>query len=123
MAVHNDRGREGEAQAAAYLEQAGYEIMDVNWTSGREEIDIVAYKDRQIIFVEVKCRSNLSFGEPEDFVTPAKQKRLARAARAYVDTMAHQGEIRFDIISIVLHPDSAPVMKHIEDAFWPSYHE
>ncbi|MES2428673.1 MAG: YraN family protein [Bacteroidota bacterium] len=120
MAVHNDLGRHGESLAKAYLEQAGYEILDENWTHGKAEIDLIAYKDKVIIFAEVKTRTGNSFGEPEDFVDTRKQKLLADAADEYIYLMDHQGEVRFDIIAILFDNSKNYKLNHIEDAFWPS---
>ena len=101
MAQHLELGRTGEALAKAHLENAGYEIIDENWTYGKAEIDIIAYKDKVIIFTEVKTRTGNGFGEPEDFVDNRKQKLLAEAADEYIYLMNHQGEVRFDIIAIL----------------------
>jgi putative endonuclease len=120
MATHNDLGRKGEAIAKAHLEAAGYEIMDENWTFGKAEVDLIAYKDRTIIFTEVKTRTGTGFGQPEDFVDNRKQKLLADAADEYIYLMNHQGEVRFDIIAILFTPQNTYTLKHIEDAFWPS---
>jgi putative endonuclease len=120
MATHNDLGRQGEAIAKAHLEATGYEIMDENWVFGKAEIDLIAYKDKTIIFAEVKTRTGNGFGEPEDFVDARKQRLLADAADEYIYLMNHQGEVRFDIISILFNRNSSYTLKHIEDAFWPS---
>jgi putative endonuclease len=120
MAQHLDLGRKGESLAKTFLEDAGYEILDENWTHGKAEIDLIAYKDRVIIFAEVKTRTGNSFGEPEDFVDNRKQKLLAEAADEYIYLMDHQGEVRFDIISILFDKYANYTLKHIEDAFWPS---
>jgi putative endonuclease len=120
MATHNDLGRRGESIAKAHLEAVGYEIMDENWTFGKAEVDLIAYKDRTIIFTEVKTRTGTGFGQPEDFVDNRKQKLLADAADEYIYLMNHQGEVRFDIIAILFTPQNTYTLKHIEDAFWPS---
>ncbi|HAL81925.1 MAG TPA: endonuclease [Mucilaginibacter sp.] len=120
MAKHLDLGRKGESLAKAHLEKAGYEIMDENWTHGHLEVDLIAYKDKVIIFTEVKTRTGNFFGEPEDFVDKRKQKLLVEAAEEYVYLMNHQGEVRFDIISILFDRKDNYTLKHIEDAFWPS---
>ncbi|WP_295654154.1 YraN family protein [uncultured Mucilaginibacter sp.] len=120
MATHNDLGRLGEQLAKAHLEGLGYEILDENWTHGKAEVDLVAYKDKTIIFVEVKARSGNFFGEPEDFVDNRKQKLLAEAADEYIYLMNHQGEARFDIVAILFDSKQNHTLKHIEDAFWPS---
>jgi putative endonuclease len=120
MAQHLDLGRKGESLAKAHLEALGYEILDENWTHGKAEIDLIAYKDRVIIFTEVKTRTGNGFGEPEDFVDARKQKLLADAADEYIYLMEHQGEVRFDIIAILFSNETNYKLKHIEDAFWPS---
>jgi putative endonuclease len=120
MAKHLELGRQGETLAKQHLEKAGYEIMDENWVHGKAEIDLIAYKDKQIIFTEVKTRTGNGFGEPEDFVDLRKQKLLAEAADEYIYLMNHQGEVRFDIISILFNGSSNYTLKHIEDSFWPS---
>jgi len=120
MATHNDLGRKGEALAKAHLEANGYEVIDENWVFGKAEVDLIAYKDRVIIFTEVKTRTGNGFGEPEDFVDARKQKLLVQAADEYIYLMNHQGDVRFDIISILFDRNSNYKLNHIEDAFWPS---
>jgi putative endonuclease len=119
MAQHLELGRKGEALAKTLLENAGYEILDENWTHGKAEVDIIAYKDKVIIFAEVKTRTGNGFGEPEDFVDARKQRLLVEAADEYIYLMEHEGEVRFDIISILFDKQSNYKIKHIEDAFWP----
>jgi putative endonuclease len=120
MAIHNDLGRKGEAIAKTHLETEGYEILDENWTFGKAEVDLIAYKNQTIIFTEVKTRTGNGFGQPEDFVDNRKQKLLADAADEYIYLMNHQGEVRFDIIAILFTSQNTYTLKHIEDAFWPS---
>ena len=119
MAKHNDFGKAGERLAAQFLELHNYEILDTNWCHGKAEIDIIAYTDNKIIFVEVKTRSSNIFGEPEDFVSDAKQKQMEIAADEYIHLMNFEGEIRFDIISILFDNNGKHTLKHIKDAFWP----
>lgn len=120
MAKHNDLGFKGEMLAKEYLEQKGYEILDENWVHGKAEVDLIAYINKQIIFVEVKTRTSITFGLPEDFVSEAKQKQMDLAASEYIELMNHQGEIRFDIVSVLFDKQNNYTIKHIEDAFWPS---
>lgn len=120
MAQHNDLGFKGEMLAKEYLKQKGYEILDENWVHGKAEVDLIAYLNKQIIFVEVKTRTSTSFGQPEDFVSEAKQKQMDLAANEYIELMNHQGEIRFDIVSVLFDKENNYTIKHIEDAFWPS---
>ncbi|WP_316832605.1 YraN family protein [Pedobacter aquatilis] len=119
MASHNDLGREGERVAKAYLEEKGYEILDENWVYGKSEIDLIAYKKSIMVFVEVKARTSVAFGQPEEFVQKAKQKQMDMASLKYIELMNHQHDIRFDIIAITFNKDNTYTLNHIEDAFWP----
>ena len=119
MAQHLELGRKGEQLAKTLLENAGYEILDENWTHGKAEVDLIAYKDKVIIFAEVKARTGNGFGEPEDFVDARKQRLLVEAAHEYIYLMNHEGEVRFDIISLLFDKNGNYKIKHIEDAFWP----
>lgn len=119
MATHLDLGRLGENIAKTHLLDLGYEILDENWVHGKAEIDLIAWKNSIIIFVEVKTRTGNGFGQPEDFVDNRKQKLMADAADEYIYLMNHQGEVRFDIVSVLFKGDNY-TLKHIEDAFWPT---
>jgi putative endonuclease len=118
MATHNILGQKGEAIARKFLEDNTYEILDENWCYGKAEVDLIAYRDKRIIFVEVKTRSSTGFGQPEDFVNESKQTLLQKAAEEYLYIMNFKGEIRFDIISILFDKHGEYKLRHIEDAFW-----
>ena len=119
MASHNEFGRRGELLAKNFLEDAGFEILDENWTFGKSEIDLIAFKRNLIIFVEVKSRSRVDYGYPEEFVNSAKQKMMTLAADEYIHLMEFDGEVRFDIISVLMDGKGDHTIRHIEDAFWP----
>lgn len=117
MAKHNELGQRGEILARQHLEEKGYQILEVNWRTGRAEIDIIAKWNEVLIFVEVKTRSDNYFGEPEDFIDQKKKNLLTGAAGIYMELVNHDWEIRFDIIAIIIK-NNKPYLKHIEDAFW-----
>lgn len=121
MAKHNTIGAEGEEIAKNYLMQKGYAICATNWRSAPHEIDIVAMDGTELVIVEVKTRTSREFGEPEEFVTPSKIKNIIRAASSYLNSVPHQLDVRFDIISVLLPKDgiSQPEVEHIIDAFIP----
>lgn len=110
-------GKAGEEIAARYLAEKGYKILDRNWRFGRNEIDIVARDGNWVVVVEVKTRSSNFFAEPEMAVTRDKQRILVRAANAYVTWKRCRGEVRFDVMAILILPDSEKV-NHIVDAFY-----
>ena len=74
MAEHNELGKQGEQVAVDYLLEKGYEILERNYQARKAEIDIIAKKDNWLIVVEVKTRTSIDFGNPEDFVNKNKIK-------------------------------------------------
>lgn len=114
-----ERGKESEAAAARFLIERGYRIVAQNWRHKHLEVDIVAYDAHILVFVEVKMRASAAFGMPYEAVTTAKQEKLCRAANRYIIDQQYDGEIRFDVVSILQFERSAPQIRLIKDAFWP----
>lgn len=77
-------GSEGEGQAADYLEQRGFQIMERNFRKKEGEIDLIASKKGDLHFIEVKTRSNENYGEPIDAITPHKKNRMLKVAQNYL---------------------------------------
>lgn len=117
MAEHNDLGKQGEELAVDFLRKNGYDILETNWVYQKAEIDIIAKKEDTLAVVEVKTRSSLDFGLPQDFVTPKKIKLLVKAVDEYVTVNGLDVEIRFDIVSIY-NKKGDFVIEHIVDAFF-----
>lgn len=117
MAEHNILGEEGENLATQYLEDKGYEILERNYTFQKYEVDIIALKDDTLVCVEVKTRSTPDFGLPQDFVKPAKIKRLVAAIDHYVNENDLNAEVRFDIVAIIKNRLGTRI-EHLEDAFY-----
>ncbi len=115
---HIQLGEKGEQIATDYLRSKGYTILQQNYRASYAEVDIIAKDKDQIIFVEVKTRTYDYFGSPEEFVTRQKQKNISFAASIFCDDIQHLGEIRFDIMAIILKGNSTHI-KHIKDAFFP----
>ena len=116
MDKHNQFGRRGEDLATAFLLSKGYSILDRNWHSGHKEIDIIARDGHDIVFVEVKTRSNEDIISAVQAVTTAKMQRLIYAAEAYLASHEYDFSPRFDIITLV---GAEPNLKieHLCDAF------
>lgn len=117
MAEHNDLGKFGEEQAVDYLQKNGYEILETNWTFQKAEIDIIAQKENILAIVEVKTRSSIEFGLPQDFVKPKKIQLLVKAVNEYVISNDLDVEVRFDIIAIYKEGKEYKI-DHIEEAFY-----
>ena len=117
MAEHNDLGKLGEELAVDFLEKNGYEILETNWVFDKAEIDIIAQKNGILAVVEVKTRSSVEFGLPQEFVKPKKIQLLVKAVNEYVIQNDLDVEVRFDIVAI--HKEkSVFVIEHIEEAFY-----
>lgn len=119
MAQHRDTGKKGENIALDFLVRLGYDILEVNWSAQKAEIDIIARHNTALIFIEVKTRSHLQHGFPEEAVHLKKQKLIASAASQYMETIDYGGEVRFDIITIVFRSDTDFDIEHYKDAFFP----
>lgn len=118
MAVHNRLGKSGEKAACEYLQGKGYTIREMNWRSGKLELDIIAQKGTVLVFIEVKTRQNNQYGFPEEAITPAKIRRIVYAADAYIRMYNLSLDVRFDVMSLVQRPDGYEI-EQIEDAFFP----
>lgn len=116
MALHNLIGEEGEKIAVAYLKSKGYIIYHTNWRLGRLEIDIIAEDGKELVFIEVKTRSSIDYGRPEEFVDSKKEIALLTAADVYVRDFSLEVSVRFDIISVLISGKKSKV-NHLIDSF------
>ncbi|HEX6285087.1 MAG TPA: YraN family protein [Pyrinomonadaceae bacterium] len=105
-------GKLGEQYAAAYLEQIGYRLVAANFTLpvGRNrrgavinaELDLIAYEQNTLCFVEVKTRASDWFAPPEVNIDLRKRRQIARAARAYRQMFEIEDQpFRFDAVTVV----------------------
>ena len=118
MAQHNETGRRGEDLATAFLLSKGYSILERNWKSGRKEIDIIAQDGTDIVFVEVKTRTDENVLPATDAVDARKRQRIIFVAEAYIRLCKLNLSPRFDIITIVGQAPNQQI-EHIVDAFIP----
>jgi len=113
-------GDEGEDIAVDYLKAKGYEIIERNYRFGKGEIDIIV-KDPEngfLVFVEVKTKKNLEYGDPVYSVTKNKIKQLKKMAELYLyDKEIAEVDCRFDVVAVLLQADRKPVVDHYENAF------
>jgi putative endonuclease len=110
-------GRWGELTAVEYLQARGYQIVARNARTPFGELDIVARKDGETVFVEVKTRASDAYGLPEDSVTSEKQAHLVAAAQEFLEANpALQGDWRIDVIAIRRAPGKPAEITHFENA-------
>ena len=111
--------KKGEALAGKILKKKGYKILKRNYVSKYGEIDIVAYDNGIICFVEVKTRQSENYGPPELAVTKEKRKRIVRTALNYLTiNNIEDTDCRFDVVSILYKEDvNKPDIELLESAF------
>ena len=112
-------GSKGEQLAADFLSAKGYRIVQRNYFAFKVEIDLIALDEstNQIVFIEVKTLQNDFFQQPYEEVNLKKQRNIIKAADTYIRRHDIDKEARFDVVSIVLKPDSEPEINHIISAF------
>ena len=113
-------GREGEDLAVDLLKSKGYEIIERNYTFGKGEIDIIALdpETNYTVFVEVKSRKNLEFGEPEYGITKNKIRQLKKMAALYLyDKDIKELDCRFDVVTVLFRSKIKPLISHYMNAF------
>ncbi len=109
-------GREGEDRAAQFLKKQGYKILERNYSTPQGEIDLIALHRGEVVFVEVKTRTNDAYGAPELAVNPRKQQRMVKAALGYIKyKKLHQVPCRFDVVAISAAAEQS--IDLIENAF------
>jgi putative endonuclease len=110
-------GQDWEDLAAARLTRAGYRILERNYRAKSGEIDFIAMEGSVLCFIEVKGRRSLAFGRPEEAVGTEKQRRIIRAAQAWLRWRKPEpGARRFDVVSI-LDGESGPSVVIFRGAF------
>lgn len=126
----HEAGARGEDLAARHLEAHGYFIRERNFRTRRGEIDLIAERGREIVFVEVRYRKSDDYGGAAASVDWRKRRRIALAAQVY---LAMRGladrPCRFDLVAITRAPEGiaapgAPEgetpgfrIEHLENAF------
>ena len=115
-----DFGKKGEQAAASFLKKQGYRILKKNFSVSIGEIDLIAEHKDVLVFIEVKSRTDHSFGHPSMAVTRARQKKIVQTAQVFLMKHPIKGrQVRFDVVSILPgkeDPDSLRV-EVLQDAF------
>ena len=120
MSTTREAGDRGEAMAAEYLCENGYEILASQFRCRFGEIDLIAEKDGVLLFVEVKLRTNLQYGAPREYVTVKKQEKLRAAALLYLSERELDVPARFDVAEVYtdVHRSAGKTrIAYIENAF------
>jgi putative endonuclease len=118
-------GKLGENAAAEELLRRGYRLRTRNYHCRGGEADLVAEDGEVLVFVEVKTRSTLRYGLPQEAVTPVKRRRLVLAAEAYLHAHAEEPgledrPVRFDVVEVVVLKGGIAGIRLLPNAFMPN---
>lgn len=107
-------GTQKESLAVAFLTEEGMEVLDRNYYSKAGEIDIIAREGSYLVFIEVKYRKDLRYGDPLEAIGHQKQNRIRGGARAYLYAHHYAADtpVRFDVVSILDQQ-----ITHVRNAF------
>ena len=119
MSKESELGIEGENLACEMLKKKGYLIRKRNYRFYGAEVDIIAEKDKVIVFVEVKARESDYLSDVALLVPMKKQKQIIKAADAYLKENDLSNEGRFDIVIAIINSKHKK-LDHLEDAFYPT---
>jgi putative endonuclease len=120
--IRKRTGNQGEEIAAKYLGSHGYRIIERNFNCKGGEVDIIATKDKTLVFIEVKTRRDLSYGVPQLAVNQFKQRQISKAALTWLSKKnMHDQPARFDVIAILLANGGLHKIEHIVNAFELAY--
>jgi putative endonuclease len=107
-------GLAAERRAAWWYRLRGWRVLGANVWAGGNELDLIARRGRQLRFVEVKEKRGPGFGDPLEMVTAEKQRRVRRAAEAWL-------AVRPELAGLVVGFDVVAVregeLERVEDAF------
>jgi putative endonuclease len=113
-------GLEGERLAEAFLRRRGLKTVARRFSTPVGEIDLVMRQRETVVFVEVKTLGDRALKDPQDQVMPAKQRKLAKAARWFLSSKRWDDRpCRFDVVAVVLPEHEEPEIEHFPDAFTP----
>lgn len=95
-------GSKGEAMAEAFLIGKGYTILEKNWRFKHLEVDIIAFKKNMLHFFEIKTRTSLVFGNPEESISQKKMNNLKSAAEEYQYLYPEWNYVQFNVLAITM---------------------
>lgn len=109
-------GKLGEKLAADYLQRRGYAIMAMNYKTSYKELDIVAQRGDALVFVEVKTRTSLAYGDGTEALSPRKKRDFRQGINRYLRENRWRAEdLRADLITVLLDQGKGMAkIKHYE---------
>lgn len=110
MYIRHELGSNGEEIACNFLKKSGCKIIEKNYRCKIGEIDIIAQDKDELIFIEVKTRSQKVFGNPVESVNDEKKNHIYRVAQYYITLKKlEKAKVRFDVIEVYIKNDNVNI--------------
>ena len=110
MYVSHELGRIGENIIADYITKLGYKVVERNFECNQGEIDIVAKDKEELVFIEVKTRTDISYGEASEAVTNTKKRHLINSIKYYIYQQKLENQpIRIDVAEVYINKGKVKV--------------
>ncbi|HEU4853459.1 MAG TPA: YraN family protein [Telluria sp.] len=100
LSPKQQQGRLWEQRALTYLGMRGLTLVEANYTCRGGEIDLIMRDNGTLVFVEVRQRDNTGYGGAAASISPAKVRRLVRAAQTYLLRFTRLPPCRFDVLAV-----------------------
>ena len=111
-------GDRGETAACGFLKEHGYEILEKNYQCKIGEIDVIARRQGRLAFVEIKTRTSVQRGMPQEAVDPRKQAKIFKVAQWYMkEKKLVKIPVAFDVVAVLWKEGEVPEMRLIAGAF------
>ncbi len=118
MYVSHELGRIGENIIADYITKLGYKVVERNFACNQGEIDIVAKDKEELVFIEVKTRTDISYGEASEAVTDTKKRHLINSIKYYIYKQKLENQpIRIDVAEVYINKGKVKV-NYIKQAIY-----
>jgi putative endonuclease len=113
---NRNTGNKGEDAAAERLQAEGYEILARNFRNKWGEVDIVAFRDARMVFVEVKTKTGDEYGEPWEMINKHKLKQVENMGHLWCQEFDYHGLCRIDVVGVWLNIEGeVERIEHWED--------
>ena len=117
--IRQSVGKKGEELAQKYLKENGYSIIETNYRCHFGEADIIAMKDKEIAFIEVKTRGQEIYGNPAESINYIKRKHIYKVAEFYAyKNKIMDAQISLDAIEVYVLDNKKTKIEHIKNAIW-----
>ena len=110
MYINQKLGKLGEDIISNYIQKQGYKILERNFECSQGEIDIIALDNEELVFIEVKTRTGVNYGEASEAITRYKKRHLLNSIKYYLYKRNLENEfIRIDVAEVYVKGENIKI--------------